>query len=195
MVKVSKGNTISFSSPTDIVLCDPCYIFDYKILDKEWQEIVKQMYSSEKILANTGIIEFAGAKILYTSTKHGDGTYPVHCDINIIGNTAIGVDAGLICICSLEDTLKVNPDFNAEDMGAVIKGYTGTVTTQDFNIEGDKGLLIDTHMEEEDWEENNWEEDEEDEVDDENSNENNLMRFTKFVKLNESFNNRLNKKD
>ena len=79
--------SIMFMQPTDLVVCDPCYIFDHRIpeLDKAWQDICEEWYPSGSENerygaphAPKGTIIYKDTKCLYTNTAYGDGTYTVH---------------------------------------------------------------------------------------------------------------------
>jgi hypothetical protein len=81
-----------------------------------------------------------GAKMLYTSTAYGDGSYIIYTSFNFKKDHAhyAGVDAGMLCVISVEDALLINPDFDIENKYyPIIENVTGRVYVEDHNLCGD----------------------------------------------------------
>lgn len=145
-----KEHSITFDKPTDILVIDPCYVCTHSKpdLDKFWSEFCEKMFSDKGTslgVDNTGVLEFRGAKMLYSGTAYGDGSYPVRSSLEQKGNEA-GVDAGMLCVLSLEDAKKINPDESDwNDSGVIVRGYAGTIEAdRQGNFEGDNSFSVDT---------------------------------------------------
>lgn len=139
-LSVEKIMSMTISKPTDIILIDPCYVFDHsdkqfgKELDKAWQEhcdlIFPEGYENlpnEQKLYSGALMTYKGAKILMTGTAFGDGSYfvDVH-NLSKIGDCS-GVDSGSLAFITLEDVKKINPNFLDLMSGVIIKGFSGTL--------------------------------------------------------------------
>lgn len=149
--------SLMFMQPTDLVVCDPCYIFDHRIpeLDKAWQDMCGEWYPEgaenadySAPHATMGIIVYKGTKCLYTSTAHGDGTYRVdNVRHGEIVKNSIPVDAGMICVISQTDLHKINPKFKYEDY-CRIKNFTGLIISTGTGFR--EGLVVNTNDMEDD---------------------------------------------
>lgn len=152
--------TITFDEPTDIIVCDPCYIFTHEVpeLHKAWQEMCEEWHPESDDPVNTrkhsenadgGTIEYEDAKVLYTSTAYGDGTYKItHCPFDAERVDDIGVDAGMLCVAKLSDVNRIYPDFDIE-LACVIRGFKGTINSTGEGFDGDIILPTDGSDEEE----------------------------------------------
>jgi len=153
----------------DIIICDPCYLFDNVTQDDVWQDFCKIMFddefkssfdkSSGRFVAEQaffgksveippdiddhGILEYNGAMIYYMGTAHGDGCYSCKGGGRKCGHQ-VGVDAGMICAVTLEDAKKVNPKL-AQEMVV----YSSAVYIPDFSgwisLDGERGILTGSH--------------------------------------------------
>jgi hypothetical protein len=140
--------SIYFDKPTTILVIDPCYIYDYtkKELDKFWGEFCDLMFSDkgkEAKIDRVGTLEHKEAKMLYSGTAYGDGSYPVKSNCEQEGEYA-GVDAGMLCVISLEDAKKINPDTDHYlDLAVVIHDFEGNINADgDGDFEGDKCFSV-----------------------------------------------------
>jgi len=131
----------------DIIVTDPCYFLGRKIWDllmDEWFHGNEETETSEK-----GVIEFNnGAKVLYSSTAHGDGSYPVFVDKSSgksVHANETGVDAGLIAVVTIEDLRKIEKDYDMKDKKPFDVDNKWFPRINDFNGEveaDDKGNFI-----------------------------------------------------
>lgn len=150
--------SVTYDEPTDLIVCDPCYVITHTIpkLDRLWQKLCDEWYPAElsgkpSNTANRGIIRYDNTSILYSSTAHGDGTYHVSsCAFDYKGS--IGVDAGMICVMKLEDAIKINPKImELENIITIVRGFKGLIesTGEGFT----RGLTVNTtdDTEEEDY--------------------------------------------
>jgi len=158
IVTVTEGDSINFREPTDIFICDPCYVITHSIphLDKAWQDFCSLMFEKPRVYDRGGMAyvdtELGQAKLLYQSTAYGDGDYDVHCSCKKEGYSC-GVDAGMLSIMSVADVIKIRPDFTAEnfaDYGVVIRDFKGIIHTDgEGNWSGSNGFSLKTEWEEE----------------------------------------------
>jgi len=128
----------------DIIVTDPCYFIPHDI----WNSLINDFWfpaGEELDIAYAGTIYKSGIKILYSSTAHGDGDYPVRTRKGTsVHNNSTGVDAGMIAVITVEDVRKLNPEFNVDDKWYPrIDGFNGRVYVDgEGNFGGD--LVVDT---------------------------------------------------
>jgi hypothetical protein len=148
---------IEFTKTTDIVVCDPCYIFTHRIpkLQSAWSDMCSEWFpwdpQGERSVpcanhASRGTITYEGIDILYSSTAYGDGTYkitetrfPYHITN---GKNHIAVDAGMICILAKSDLLKINPDIDLE-LCVQVREFIGMVESTGKGFTGDLEVITD----------------------------------------------------
>lgn len=142
---IVKQDSITFEKPTDILIVDPCYIC--KKPKSFWSKFCDKMFSQQGRnlgVDEIGLLEFKGANILYSSTAYGDGVYPVSTSFKKEGDEC-AVDAGMLCVLSLEDAKKIGA--NEEDwdeLGVIVREYVGTIEADgNGNFNGDN-IFVDT---------------------------------------------------
>ena len=118
MEKFELSLPASLSFAGDIIVTDPCYF----IPDLLWDELMDAWYDTfgrSTKYGDEGVITFEnGAKVLYTITAHGNGSFPVYLQRGngeSVHNECTGVDAGMIAVISVDDVRKLNPKFNVND--------------------------------------------------------------------------------
>lgn len=138
-MKINKENGMEFVNK-DIIVCDPCYIFDSSNdeLSTAWSNFVDMMFPDRNgdCVYPYGILQYNGAKLLFTDTQYGDGTYKAYCNG---GEEDLCVDAGMICVISTEDVLKINPNFfkvEIKGLYSSFKDVTGTVCVENNGFVG-----------------------------------------------------------
>lgn len=138
---------LKFTQPTDLLVCDPCYIFDGSMpkLSRVWTKLCEEWFQKDALHTNRGTIIYEGVNMLYTSTAYGDGIYYAQCTYKMVNNH-IPVDAGLICVVSQEDAYKINPDFDFAEY-LRIRDFVGTIEATGKGFIGD--LLVNTDYSEE----------------------------------------------
>ena len=144
---------------TEVLLCDPCYLFCNDTQDDDWQDFCEIMYpeklkGKESEFANAGVLYYKGAAIHYMGTAHGDGDYEVFYGGAMRGHSCF-VDAGMLCAVTAEDAKKVNLEL-AEDClkskhCVVLEDFLGSiyVNEEEFYMHGTKNLKLETDPEEE----------------------------------------------
>lgn len=137
-------NEISFDKQ-DILIIDPCYI-DGR-LENNWPKFCNKLSDFHGFRKKTNnICELDNdVKMLVVDTAYGDGCYLVKkigWDKIEMEGEECGVDAGMLCIISVEDAKKLNPNVDTKD-GVVIRNYSGTVYAEgDGNITSDEFEVI-----------------------------------------------------
>lgn len=159
----------------DVIVTDPCYFMP----DTIWKELIKAWYpdrNEASEFANWGVIEFNnGAKVIYSSTAHGDGSYPVYVSKSagtMVHANETGVDAGLISVVTVEDIKKIEKDFGYHNGKPFdennnwyprVNNFDGLVEADgEGNFTGDLEVMTKDFQDEDDYAEENYDEDEED---------------------------------
>lgn len=92
-----QNGVTSFRVPGgDYILVDPCYIFRAPKFD--WDDLCSDIFVKAMDtdgIADAGVFEVDGQKVIWTGTAHGDGGYSMK-----MGSGSVSVDAGLICMVS-----------------------------------------------------------------------------------------------
>jgi len=128
----------------DILIIDPCYI-DGK-LESVWSEFCDKMAdftnNYKRKLHHVCVLN-DNIKLLVVDTAYGDGCYSFKpkglSDDEYVG-TECGVDAGMLCVISLEDAEKLNLNVDTES-GVVVKNFDGFVDSDG------KGNIISPYFE------------------------------------------------
>jgi|LakMenEpi03Aug12_release.lakeMendotaPanAssembly.Ray.scaffolds.fasta_scaffold863556_2 hypothetical protein len=123
----------------DILIIDPCYIDGE--LETSWSEFCDKMAdftnNYSRRLHNVCVLN-DDIKLLVVDTAYGDGCYRFNptglSDDRYVG-TECGVDAGMLCVISLEDAKKLNPNVDTTS-GVVVKNFS-------YDVDSDgKGNII-----------------------------------------------------
>jgi hypothetical protein len=173
--KLSYPASLEFSNQ-DIIVTDPCYF----IPDDIWDKLCDEWFPKEKLnetdYADLGIIVFDnGAKVLYSSTANGDGTYPIYVRRGAgtsVHNNHTSVDAGTIAVVSIKDLRKIEKDYGAKDGKAFdiddiwyprINNFSGRIFADGIgNFQGDLECTTISEMSEEDNYYEDWNEESDD---------------------------------
>jgi hypothetical protein len=159
-VKVTELEPFVTSIPTEILVCDPCYLFCNETQDEHWQDFCRIMYPYEAPHGHDagpygpeGVLHFQGAKVHYMGTAHGDGCYELSYRGPHHGGNC-GVDAGMLCVVTLDDAKKINEKLAMECRNSSIcvyipefKGAIYLDGEEEFKISGSNGLLLETDPE------------------------------------------------
>jgi hypothetical protein len=125
-----------------VLITDPCYYLE----DDVWAALCSDVWfenHKSTPFTNAGTIYIGSAKILYSSTAHGDGTYAVEGCRGITQNQ-FGVDAGMMSVVSLEDFERLTNETPQKGLHAIVEDFDGTVTATDSgNFEGDLTVITD----------------------------------------------------
>lgn len=108
-----------------VVITDPCYF----IPDDVWIDICDKAWFDNKkstSFTNAGTLYYKDAKILYTSTAHGDGSFIVEPTEGLT-QEKFGVDAGMMAIISLEDYKKISKEELTPGLYAIVENFYGEV--------------------------------------------------------------------
>jgi hypothetical protein len=145
-VEVHPIRTFEATEPTDVLLCDPCYLFKNEGDDEiAWDDFCAIMFHNQFPFPgyvngpnkDEGILHYKGAKIYYMGTAHGDGCYQVHYSGYKQGHEC-GVDAGMLCAVTVEDAKKLNP--NIDNLGVILHQFRGYI-----DIDGEDGIMTGSH--------------------------------------------------
>lgn len=151
MTSLSSKTSLSFAEPTDIFVCDPCYILQTPRRDDIWKAVCDLWFSGEDsewnpsgVGSDLGAILHDDSEILYSSTAYGDGIYSISflTEGTISGENIVGVDSGTICVVKLKDALRILPTLNLA-LGVVVKDFKGIVTATGKGFEGDLLVITD----------------------------------------------------
>lgn len=151
-VIATKADSIALAG--DIVIIDPCYIFPENL----WSEFCDAYWAAK----GSAQIEWNGTKMLVNGTAYGDGCYPVVYKGEDVGTA--GVDAGLLCVLTLEDARKLakvgNKIREIKRLGVIIKDYQGNgiIATEQGNFESDFLQVTTDGSDCDEDEDENWEE-------------------------------------
>lgn len=161
-LRVTNEKTQMFQG--NIVITDPCYIMPEDVwidlCDGAWFDNRRSTDFTEG-----GTIYFNGAKILYSSTAHGDGGYKISAaslidDKGEIKQSSFDVDSGTMCVIALEDYKKITNESPSASTCAIVNGFYGEVEADGAgNFIGDLEIYTDDSQKTEDEqnEDSDWE--------------------------------------
>lgn len=150
VIQTHPARQMLLEQPTDLLLCDPCYLIEQPGL---WWNFVQQLLApdSPQCEAGLGVLP-TGAPFLYSATTFGDGLYrPITLHTDWAGDFA-AVDSGLLCLIRATDAIEfADGDSAANDPDLVmwLHSVQGTVTADGHGrfTCPEVGLLIDTSLE------------------------------------------------
>lgn len=115
----------------DIIITDPCYIMK----DDDWHKFCDGELELEEIIPS----------IIYRDTLYGDWSCSTFSNNKNIGEFC--ADAGMVCVATLEDILKYNPNFNYHKekpwTTTLIKNFKGHIQFKVFYYNQNKVLTDD----------------------------------------------------
>ena len=130
-ISITGNAFLPIFKPTSVFVVDLCFIFN-NVPQSLNKDVVDKMIKdiNQNKLERKGIIEYEGAKIVYTKTAYGNGFYYADTSLPKRGNGFM-VSNGIIGLLTLDDLKNIDPNFNNWDIGVIIENFEGVLSADE----------------------------------------------------------------